>query len=232
MRKDLPSMSLELNALRLMITEGPPKILDDFPITFPIKSVQDVQILNKELKDRGLYLKMFTDVWNVKFPGASQPPQLNCLKADQFSSLLEQKQALEFEESKRCAVIEELKQQVIHENFIVDFLHKCIQKLGAVCQVFNEIDQSDSKSSSSSGTIGRHPGSTGSPPLSNNGSGVTQSNKFLNSASSSNFPIFPHCIASSLIHSASPLLAAAAATSSPFLLPSSLPSFPCPESIK
>ncbi|KAF8560781.1 hypothetical protein P879_10587 [Paragonimus westermani] len=178
------------------------------------------------------FSNQFTDVWSVKFPGASQPPQLNCLKADQFSSLLEQKQALEFEESKRCAVIEELKQQVIHENFIVDFLHKCIQKLGAVCQVFNEIDQSDSKSSSSSGTIGRHPGSTGSPPLSNNGSGMTQSNKFLNSASSSNFPIFPHCIASSLIHSASPLLAAAAATSSPFLLPSSLPSFPCPESIK
>lgn len=176
----------------------------------------------------------FIDVWNSKFSGTLPPPRLDCLKADQFSSLLEQKQALEFEESKRCAVMEELKQQLDHESFISEFLHKCIQKLGAVSQVFNEIDLSDSKSSSSSGTTVQQHGQCSSPPVAINTSASTQSNKFLTSASTSNFPLFPHCIASSLIHSASPLLAAAAAAapSSPFLLPSSLSACSAFESIK
>lgn len=176
----------------------------------------------------------FIDVWNSKFDGAHTPPRLDCLKADQFRSLLEQKQALEFEESKRCAVIEELKQQLDQESFITEFLHKCIQKLGAVSHVFNEIDQSDSKSSSSSTTAGQHQSQCSSPPLAVSTSSSLQSNKFLASAASSSFPLFPHCIASSLIHSASPLLAAAAAAapSSPFLLPSSLSACSAFESIK
>ncbi|KAG5450034.1 hypothetical protein CSKR_103270 [Clonorchis sinensis] len=96
-----------------------------------------------------------TQTVGPRFPDAIQLPQLECLKADQFGSLLEQKQAIEFEESKRCAIIDELKQQLDHETFVADFLHKCIQKLGAISQVFSEIDQSDSKSNSSSGTTGR-----------------------------------------------------------------------------
>ncbi|GAA48222.1 zinc finger protein 182 [Clonorchis sinensis] len=179
------------------------------------------------------FSNQFLDSWNSRFPDAIQLPQLECLKADQFGSLLEQKQAIEFEESKRCAIIDELKQQLDHETFVADFLHKCIQKLGAISQVFSEIDQSDSKSNSSSGTTGRLVGSSTSPTSSVNGSPAAQNSKFLASSSGSTFPLFPQCIASSFIHSASPLLAAAAATStSPFLLTSNLPPFPCADPIK
>ncbi|CAL8091861.1 unnamed protein product [Calicophoron daubneyi] len=179
------------------------------------------------------FSNQFIDVWNSRFPANMQPPQLECLKADQFGSLLDQKQALEYEESKVYAAIEDLKEQLNRETFIADFLHKCIQKLGAVSQVFSEIDQSDSKSSSSSGTAGRHLGSISPPNVLTNGPSLLQSGKGQNSTSNSNFPLFPQCIASNLIQSASPLLVAAAATSTaPFLLPSSLPPFPCGDSIK
>ncbi|KAF7244053.1 hypothetical protein EG68_09001 [Paragonimus skrjabini miyazakii] len=62
MREELHSMRLEVNALRFTLAESPAKLSDDFPVQFPLNSVEDVQILNKQLEDRGLYLKMVTDV--------------------------------------------------------------------------------------------------------------------------------------------------------------------------
>ncbi|KAF7233843.1 hypothetical protein EG68_12627, partial [Paragonimus skrjabini miyazakii] len=63
MREELHSMRLEVNALRFTLAESPAKLSDDFPVQFPLNSVEDVQLLNKQLEDRGLYLKM-TDYVN------------------------------------------------------------------------------------------------------------------------------------------------------------------------
>ncbi|KAF7234366.1 hypothetical protein EG68_12111 [Paragonimus skrjabini miyazakii] len=62
MREELHSMRLEVNALRFTLAENPAKLSDDFPVQFPLNSVEDVQILNKQLEDRGLYLKLVTEV--------------------------------------------------------------------------------------------------------------------------------------------------------------------------
>ncbi|KAF7256872.1 hypothetical protein EG68_04978 [Paragonimus skrjabini miyazakii] len=50
------------NALRFTLAESPAKLSGKFPMQFPLNSVEDVQILNKQFEDRGLYLKMITDL--------------------------------------------------------------------------------------------------------------------------------------------------------------------------
>lgn len=185
------------------------------------------------------FYNQFLDSWNSRFDCVFVPTVLECLKADQFSSLHEQKLAIEFQYSKTCSVIDELKEQLNRENFTADFLQKCVQKLGAVSQVFNEIDSSDSKwelydikSSTSSGAGNRHTGSCASPNPSMNGSGFLQNSKLL-TPTNVTLPLLSQCITSSLMQSASPLLVAAAATSSsPFVLPSNLSHFPPSDSIK
>lgn len=175
------------------------------------------------------FYNQFIDSWNSRFPEGVKPPHLDCLKADQFNSLIDQKHALEEQSSKICGAIENLRQQMDYELFTNEYLQKCIQKLGAVSQVFSEIEQSDSKSSSSSCTNGRHP----SPP------GEMINNILLNQPTCTgyaytapNFSLLPQCIASSLINSASPLFAAVATSTTPFLFPTTLTPFHCPDPIK
>ncbi|KAF7234081.1 hypothetical protein EG68_12489 [Paragonimus skrjabini miyazakii] len=61
-REELHSMRLGLNALRFTLAQRQAKLSDDFSIRFPMNSAEDVKILNKQLEDRRLHLKLVTRV--------------------------------------------------------------------------------------------------------------------------------------------------------------------------
>ncbi|KAF7250150.1 hypothetical protein EG68_08547 [Paragonimus skrjabini miyazakii] len=65
MREELHSMRPDVNALGFTPAESSAKLSDEFQMQFPLNSVEDNKILNKQLEYRRLYLKMATDV-NVK----------------------------------------------------------------------------------------------------------------------------------------------------------------------
>ncbi|CAI2730098.1 unnamed protein product [Schistosoma spindalis] len=175
------------------------------------------------------FFTQFLELWNSRFPGDNKAPQLDCLKADQFSSVADQKRALEEHSCKLSMSIEELRQKIDYDAFTNEYLQKCIQKLGAISQVFSEFEHVGPKVSGSSSSqlshISNFPGDISSNIFSQNTTPCFTNNP-------SNFSLLPQCIASSLINSASPLLAAVATSTAPFLFPSTLTHFSCPDVIK
>ncbi|CAH8562671.1 unnamed protein product [Heterobilharzia americana] len=175
------------------------------------------------------FFSQFLELWNSRFPGDNKAPQLDCLKADQFSSVVDQKRALEEQSCKLSMSIEELKQKIDYESFTNDYLQKCIQKLGAISQVFSEIEHNDPKvygtSNNQLSQVNNFPGDIPSTMLSHTTASCFSSNP-------PNFSLLPQCIASGLINSASPLLAAVATSTAPFLFPTTLTHFSCPDVIK
>ncbi|VDP63674.1 unnamed protein product [Schistosoma curassoni] len=175
------------------------------------------------------FFTQFLELWNSRFPGDNKAPQLDCLKADQFSSVADQKRALEEHSCKLSMTIEELRQKIDYDSFTKEYLQKCIQKLGAISQVFSEFEHVGPKVSGSSSSqlshISNFPGDISSNIFSQNTTPCFTNNP-------SNFSLLPQCIASSLINSASPLLAAVATSTAPFLFPSTLTHFSCPDVIK
>ncbi|KAH8871400.1 Zinc finger protein [Schistosoma japonicum] len=175
------------------------------------------------------FFSQFLELWNSRFPGDTKAPQLDCLKADQFSSVIDQKRALEEHSCKLSMTIEELKQKIDYDSFTNEYLQKCIQKLGAISQVFSEFEHVDPKVSGGSNSmlshIGNFPGDVTNAMFPHNTTSCFANNP-------SNFSLLPQCIASSLINSASPLLAAVATSTAPFLFPSTLTHFSCPDVIK
>lgn len=172
------------------------------------------------------FYNQFVDSWYSKYPNNHKPPQMDFLKADHFNSVIEQKCALEDHSAKLVSSIMDLKQRIDREQFINDYILKCVQKLGAISQVFNEIDQSDLKNVTTSKNNNLCSDSF------MNGSVFSQSVKSCFSNNNPNFSLLPQCIASSLINSASPLLAAVVTSKTPFLFPSSISSFTCPDFLK
>ncbi|KAM7540227.1 hypothetical protein Aperf_G00000023057 [Anoplocephala perfoliata] len=89
----------------------------------------------------------FVQLWSSKFPcSIDSPPQLECLKADQFLTVNEQRVALEVAQSEVSASIDRLQNSLNQQIFISDYLRTCITKLSAVSRVFNEIENGDENS--------------------------------------------------------------------------------------
>lgn len=74
------------------------------------------------------------------------PPQLECLKADQFHTVNDQRIALEVAQSEVSASIDRLQNTLNQQLFISDYLRNCITKLSAVSRVFSEIENGDENS--------------------------------------------------------------------------------------
>ncbi|VDL18731.1 unnamed protein product [Hymenolepis diminuta] len=82
-----------------------------------------------------------------KFPcSMDSPPQLECLKADQFHTVNDQRIALEVAQSEVSASIDRLQNTLNQQLFISDYLRNCITKLSAVSRVFSEIENGDENS--------------------------------------------------------------------------------------
>lgn len=89
----------------------------------------------------------FVQQWATKFPcSIDSPPQLECLKADQFLTVNDQRLALEVAQSEVTASIDRLQNTLNQQLFISDYLRNCITKLSAVSRVFNEIENGDENS--------------------------------------------------------------------------------------
>ncbi|VDD78107.1 unnamed protein product [Mesocestoides corti] len=89
----------------------------------------------------------FLQLWSNKFPCCMDSlPQLECLKADQFLTVNEQRVALEVAQSEISASIDRLQTTLSQQFFISDYLRTCITKLSAVSRVFNELENGDEHS--------------------------------------------------------------------------------------
>ncbi|VDK34926.1 unnamed protein product [Taenia asiatica] len=89
----------------------------------------------------------FLQLWSSKFPCSMDSlPQLECLKADQFLTVNEQRVALEVAQSEVSASIDRLQTTLNQQLFISDYLRTCITKLSAVSRVFNELENGDENS--------------------------------------------------------------------------------------
>uniref|UniRef100_A0A0X3PJE3 C2H2-type domain-containing protein n=1 Tax=Schistocephalus solidus TaxID=70667 RepID=A0A0X3PJE3_SCHSO len=84
----------------------------------------------------------FMQLWSAKFPSCTDSiPRLDCLKADQFLTVNEQRAALEIAHSEVLSSTENLRAALTQQMFIADYLRSCITKLGAVSKVFSELEE-------------------------------------------------------------------------------------------
>nr|VZH95585.1 unnamed protein product [Spirometra erinaceieuropaei] len=84
----------------------------------------------------------FMQLWSAKFPSCTDSiPRLDCLKADQFLTVNEQRAALEVAHSEVVSSTENLRTALNQQMFIADYLRSCITKLGAVSKVFSELEE-------------------------------------------------------------------------------------------
>ncbi|VDN38091.1 unnamed protein product, partial [Dibothriocephalus latus] len=65
----------------------------------------------------------FMQLWSAKFPSCSDSiPRLDCLKADQFLTVNEQRAALEIAHSEVLSSTENLRAALTQQMFIADYL--------------------------------------------------------------------------------------------------------------
>nr|CDS32371.1 zinc finger protein 84 [Hymenolepis microstoma] len=122
------------------------EIMKNLNLPYPKQIDRAVPLNLKELKNMNLHAN-FVQQWSSKFPcSVDSPPQLECLKADQFLTVNDQRIALEVAQSEVSASIDRLQTTLNQQLFISDYLRNCITKLSAVSRVFNEIENGDENS--------------------------------------------------------------------------------------